>query len=530
MPGSDSSQEEIRRPERFRILIIGRANAGKTTILRAVCGAEGEPDVYDRDGSKITPEVHPGGVPDAPRAENEDVHDAALAESGEVMPGSTHSASRTTFRANLRTTLRTIRARIMCRPSDSVLASEPSNLPPSLHPGETRNLIFAPHSVLIPDLPIGPNLAAPLPYSQDNPNSILAPSALRGEHNVEYSLEFPSNPSFVFHDSRGFESGATDELELVRKFIQDKATLGSMKNQLHAIWYCFSTDSNRFMTAADKEFFDTIDTGIVPVIAIFTKFDALDSVAFSALEAQGVPFEEARKRAPEHAQANFDNNLLPLIKNVAHPPRAVACLRNMHNKGSPDAIQKAASELVERTEAALDNDALKVLLVQAQRINVELCMKGAVNSGVITKAAQDAFQQNPATFHPLQSKLIGEIFQWFPSIWNAWTDPFIEAATPHITPHLQSMPPALQIISVGCAAVIIAAKAFWLHSGYTRVPQITAASQHYFQSTTAEHVRVAILEAFKGAPVLYDTPESIAALEQVVLKNQMSIPHPTSVM
>ncbi|KDQ19497.1 hypothetical protein BOTBODRAFT_102848 [Botryobasidium botryosum FD-172 SS1] len=211
---ADVSRREINRPEQFRILIIGRANAGKTTILRAVCGAEGEPDVYDQDGKKVLP--------------------------------------------------------------------------------------------------------------------LLRPAKYRGEHNIEYSLKFPSNPGFVFHDSRGFESGAADELELVRKFIQDKASLGSMKNQLHAIWYeyCFSTDGNRFMTVADKEFFNTIDTGRVPVVAIFTKFDALDSVAFSALSAQGVPFEEAQKRAPEHAQAQFDQHVLPLIKGVAHPPKAVVYLRS----------------------------------------------------------------------------------------------------------------------------------------------------------------------------------------------------------
>ncbi|KDQ05972.1 hypothetical protein BOTBODRAFT_122040 [Botryobasidium botryosum FD-172 SS1] len=233
------------RPDKFRILIIGRANAGKTTILRVVCGAKGEPDVYDQDGKQ------------------------------------------------------------------------------------------------------------------------------RGEHNIEYSLVFPSSPGFVFHDSRGFESGGIEELELVREFIQKKASLGSVKNQLHAIWYCFSTDSNRFMTAAEKEFFDTIDTGTVPVIAIFTKFDALDAAAFSALSEQGVPFAEAQKRAPEHAQKQFDQGLLPLIKQLAHPPRAVVCLRSV--------IQKAASELIESTSATLDHDALKVLLIQAQCVNVELCMKAAVD-------------------------------------------------------------------------------------------------------------------------------------------------------
>ncbi|KDQ15019.1 hypothetical protein BOTBODRAFT_32020 [Botryobasidium botryosum FD-172 SS1] len=100
------------------------------------------------------------------------------------------------------------------------------------------------------------------------------------------------------------------------------------------------------------------------------------------------------------------------------------------------------------------------------------------------------------------------------------------------------MSPPLQIISVGCgkhikfppfrlltpplAAVIVAAKAFWLQPGRTEPSHIAAASQHYFQSGTAEHVRMAILEAFKDAPVHYNTPEYRAALEKVVLDNQMS--------
>lgn len=36
----------------FRILVIGRANAGKTTILEKVCGVEKgtKPIIYDQDG------------------------------------------------------------------------------------------------------------------------------------------------------------------------------------------------------------------------------------------------------------------------------------------------------------------------------------------------------------------------------------------------------------------------------------------------------------------------------------------------
>ena len=47
---------EIRREcPQFRILIIGKANAGKTTILRKVCNAkpDAKPIVYDAEGKKV---------------------------------------------------------------------------------------------------------------------------------------------------------------------------------------------------------------------------------------------------------------------------------------------------------------------------------------------------------------------------------------------------------------------------------------------------------------------------------------------
>ncbi|KAF7343586.1 GTP-binding protein [Mycena sanguinolenta] len=41
----------------FRILIIGRANAGKTTILKRVCNSVEDPEIYDPDGNKVTIQI-----------------------------------------------------------------------------------------------------------------------------------------------------------------------------------------------------------------------------------------------------------------------------------------------------------------------------------------------------------------------------------------------------------------------------------------------------------------------------------------
>jgi 50S ribosomal subunit-associated GTPase HflX len=38
---------------RFRVLIIGRANAGKTTILQRVCNTTEQPKIFNREGHEV---------------------------------------------------------------------------------------------------------------------------------------------------------------------------------------------------------------------------------------------------------------------------------------------------------------------------------------------------------------------------------------------------------------------------------------------------------------------------------------------
>ena len=43
-----------RRIKRFRVLIIGRANAGKTTILQRVCNTTEQPKVFNQKGHEVS--------------------------------------------------------------------------------------------------------------------------------------------------------------------------------------------------------------------------------------------------------------------------------------------------------------------------------------------------------------------------------------------------------------------------------------------------------------------------------------------
>ncbi|KAJ7871614.1 hypothetical protein B0H13DRAFT_2060407 [Mycena leptocephala] len=131
----------------FRILVIGRANAGKTTLLKRVCNSVKEPKIYGKDGKKV------------------------------------HSAT-----------------------------------------------LFA--------------------------------SLCRGEHNIENQMIFKSNPGFIFHDSRGFESGALEETEKAKNFIKTRAASSTLTEQLHAIWYCLPmADTTRPFLKTDEEFFDLEGVG-----------------------------------------------------------------------------------------------------------------------------------------------------------------------------------------------------------------------------------------------------------------------------
>ncbi|KAF5378337.1 hypothetical protein D9615_008704 [Tricholomella constricta] len=118
---ADVAKRVRARAGRFRILIIGRANAGKTTILQKVCNTTEDPEIFDSKGNKV-------------------------------------------------------------------------------------------------DL------------------ATVDPSGKRGMHDINNELVFRSNPGFIFHDSRGFESGGVEELEAVKNFIMKRAQMDELREQLHVIW------------------------------------------------------------------------------------------------------------------------------------------------------------------------------------------------------------------------------------------------------------------------------------------------------
>jgi hypothetical protein len=147
-------------------------------------------------------------------------------------------------------------------------------------------------------------------------------------------------------------------------------------------------------------------TGNVPVIAIFTKMDALDKKVFSEQLNKGIPIQEAKKGVPSLAKAKFEQDYLGPLSRVSNPPRGTVQLRNM-NKPNAD-----CDELLTSTAMALDSDTLKLLLLSAQRNNVELCIEQVVKE-IIIPHAQNALEQQ--SFSQQQQKsLFRDVMACFP--------------------------------------------------------------------------------------------------------------------
>jgi len=252
--------------------------------------------------------------------------------------------------------------------------------------------------------------------------SVITPSLDRGKHTIEDELFFPNNPGFIFHDSPGFESGDTKELELVREFINERAKEKSIKKQLHGIWYCLPTDNDaRLLSASERNFFDEYDTGHVPIIMILTKFDSLDARAFQKLRNQGLSSAEAHARAPNLANDDFNEIRMPNIRQLKYPPAGEVRMRNMHKEkddGRPN--RQSVDELLSKTANALKDDVLQLLLASVQQNNLELCMESAVKRGPIMKAAKRTFETHSATpfLEGQLESFLQELFVWFPYIYE----------------------------------------------------------------------------------------------------------------
>ncbi|KAJ7112757.1 hypothetical protein C8R43DRAFT_134569 [Mycena crocata] len=237
--------------------------------------------------------------------------------------------------------------------------------------------------------------------------STIEGSAERGLHDIENQLVFKSNPQFIFHDSRGFESASVDEVEKVKSFIKHRAESLTLNEQLHAIWYCLPTDTDRPLLEADKQFFNVHGTGKVPTVAIFTKFDGLITKAFGDLRRKGTSLATAQNQKFESAKEKLKLNFIAPLMDTEFRPSDHVRMDDMRLDSTN------CSGLIEKTANVLDSNVLKLLFVSVQQNNIALCTKYAVETGM----GQDFLED-----------VISHVLAWYPHFWVSSSLQFLPAS------------------------------------------------------------------------------------------------------
>ncbi|KAG9038077.1 hypothetical protein FRB95_003005 [Tulasnella sp. JGI-2019a] len=194
----------------------------------------------------------------------------------------------------------------------------------------------------------------------------LDPTSARGTHDINYEITYPSRPNFVFYDSRGIESGSTEEIDKVAEFITRRSTL-PLSERLHAAWICLPLDDERPVGEAEMRLLRLENSGEVPSVVVFTKYDGLETRALNKLRQEGrLKPREAFRAMADAAERLFKEHWLNRIYTVEPPKPPFVRLKDLHKpEGSCDALIDCTINILE------DNKPAQKMFIIAQKYNLE---------------------------------------------------------------------------------------------------------------------------------------------------------------
>ncbi|KIJ29971.1 hypothetical protein M422DRAFT_36747 [Sphaerobolus stellatus SS14] len=207
------------------------------------------------------------------------------------------------------------------------------------------------------------------------PGQIVKGQSDRGLHNVKDEIRFPSRPGFVFHDSRGFEAGSSEELDGARRFVEDSSAATSLREQLHAIWMCLPLDEARELFDTEKEAFSWA-RGHIPLVVIFTKCDgAVDKVTSQIISStsessSGRAFRKEARKSAEIRVTTHIKEREEELRQLGQVNSAIAFLATSDMAELTDASESACANLIKATEEGLAGPKLKTVLALVWGCNV----------------------------------------------------------------------------------------------------------------------------------------------------------------
>ncbi|KAJ7764888.1 hypothetical protein B0H16DRAFT_1454686 [Mycena metata] len=200
------------------------------------------------------------------------------------------------------------------------------------------------------------------------PTSMIKGQSDRGLHNIEYELRFPSRRGFVFHDSRGIESGSAEELETLRKFVETRSSTNSIHEQLHAIWMCVPLDESRELFQGERAPFGWSKG----VVVIFTKRDGavlketskiMEQMSKDSSVTTISRSEKSRvRREADNLVTHRINELEGELRDLSPQKDTLGFLTAGGMQKCTDETEKTCQELIKLTEGQLNGPTMKTLL------------------------------------------------------------------------------------------------------------------------------------------------------------------------
>jgi len=171
---------------------------------------------------------------------------------------------------------------------------------------------------------------------------------------------------------------------------------------------------DRAIQRSEEMFFNECDTKNVPVIVLFTKFDALLAVAMGKLssDARKLPIELRVAKAHEFMDEIFsDANVWDRLCELKHAPKYSVQIGGMHNSSE----RSKCNMLLGNTAEALNEEALQMLFVTAQETNIALCIKYAIQNVMydINKLHLPGLP-----IHSTNMINVRRLARWFPHFWT----------------------------------------------------------------------------------------------------------------
>ncbi|KAG9033784.1 hypothetical protein FRB95_014272 [Tulasnella sp. JGI-2019a] len=253
-----------------------------------------------------------------------------------------------------------------------------------------------------------------IPIVYDRDGKVLAglptlnPTLARGMHDINYEIIYPSRPRFSFYDSRGIESGSAEEIDKVANFIARRSAM-PLDQRLHATWICLPLDDERPVGETELRMLGLKDSGGVPIVVVFTKYDGLETRALNTLRREGqLKPREAFRAMAATAERLFKEHWLNRIYTVEPPKPPFVRLKDLHKQ------EGNCQDLMDCTLDVLkDNEPAKKMFVVAQEYNLQKRMEWAVPD-VVELLLSINFQSVAG----LHTEVARRVLSWMPHVYE----------------------------------------------------------------------------------------------------------------